>query len=294
MEALTKQQLLALNQIGIIPGPRESMAEFSKRADYCLSLKQHLAEKLQTELGPSEEIPPAVLEGGFAKTSTLYGFKPHWIPVFFSNYQLTPWHGGCAWIFQLSEDSPTSALLQMRRAFRNSPRYLGIYHRDELIAHELAHAGRMAFEEPQFEEALACRTSSSGWRKWCGPIVQSSWESTLFVLTLGLLFIIDIFLITVYGNDAYMDVMWLKLVPTSMIALAFLRLWRRQRHFDKCLKKLTSFLDDQRAWAAIYRLTDNEIRAFGKMNREEIQKYAHEQAASSLRWQVILEAYFNS
>lgn len=289
---MDKQQLLELNKLGIIPGPEETMANFAKRADYCLSLKEHLSEKLQDALGNADDQAGQALSKGFAKTSGLFGFSPQWIPVFFSNYQLAPWHGGCAWIFQISEDSPTSALLQLRKTFRTSPRHLWIYHRDELVAHELSHAGRMAFEEPQFEEIIACRTSSSALRRWLGPIVQSSTESMIFVLALGLVCFLDIFLISFYGSHAYIAAMWLKLLPLSMMLYALGRLWQRQRHFDSCLAKLMSLLGEQKAWNVVYRLTDSEIRTLGKMNIEAIKEYSIAQSTISLRWQVIRDAYF--
>ena len=93
----------------------------------------------------------AILDEASFKTKELYGIQPTWTPLFFNNYQLAPWHGGCAWIFQLTENAPTAALLQLRAPFRHQPTYLNLYRRDELIAHELSHVGRMMYQEPQFE-----------------------------------------------------------------------------------------------------------------------------------------------
>ena len=116
----------------------------------------------------------------------IYGFAPHWVPLFFSNYQLAPWHGGCAWIFQLNDNTPYAAFLQLRSAFRTQKRYLGMYERTELIAHEMAHIGRMMFEEPEFEEIIAFQSSTNRFRRFFGPLFRSSKESMLFVIVLGL------------------------------------------------------------------------------------------------------------
>ena len=95
--------------------------------------------------------------------------------MIFSNERLAPWHGGCAWIFQFAEGLPTAALIQLRQVFSRQPTFLGIYHRDELLTHELVHVGRMKFEEPRFEELFAYETSTSAFRRWFGPLIQASW-----------------------------------------------------------------------------------------------------------------------
>lgn len=293
MTLLTDEQLLQYNQLGIIPGPSESVEDFVKRADYCLTLKDHLSEELKANLGNMCDTSSTSLPEGFNNISSLYDFSPHWIPIFFSNYQLTPWHGGCAWIFQVSEQSPTAALLQLRQSLRFSPKYMGIYHRDELIRHEIAHVGRMKFDEPQFEEVLAYRTSSSPFRRWFGPVIQSSMESMLFVMVLGLIVFIDVFLLSFDYHQSYFTAMWLKLVPAAMIVWALVRLWTRQKRFDACLLSLTDCLHNpDKARHVIYRLQDHEIVAFAKMDASNITDYAIKNAANSLRWRVIYKHYF--
>jgi hypothetical protein len=293
MTVFSERQLQQFNQKGLIPGPSETDEEFAARVNYCLNLKEHLSEEFKTCLGPVNDDSSA-LSNGFDIIATTYDLSPAWIPVFFSNYQLPPWHGGCAWIFQMTETSPTAALLQVRQSLERSSKYLGIYSRDELVAHELAHVGRMKFEEPKFEEILAYSTSFSGFRRWFGPIVQSSYESMLFVLILGLIVFIDVFLLVLYNYEAYLSALWLKAIPLSMVCLALFRLWLRHYRFNKCTAQLSLCLADRnKALKVMYRLTDREIVDFSKMNTQKIIELASEKAKESLRWQLIYKIYFN-
>ena len=295
MKEVTDERLLQLNQLGIIPGSHEEPEEFLRRAEYCLSLKQQLSTSLGQHIPfkvESEE-DPAILENGCRISSNLYDVAPVWVPVFFSNYQLAPWQGGCAWIFQMQEDSPTGALFQLRQVFKKSKNYLGIYDRDELISHELVHVGRMVFEEPKFEEILAYKTSHYAWRRWLGPIVQSSTESLTFIILLIFIFIADISLVATGYTAAYKTLMWLKLVPAALIILALGRLWMRHHTFSSCLQHLKQTLgDESKAQAVTYRLEDLEISAFAKMTPSHILEYAKAKADSSLRWRLITKAYF--
>ncbi len=245
--------ILQWNREGLIPGPNESEETYRQRVAYCLNL-----DKETLPLKEEEKADKSFLSSALSQTKELFDIVPEWIPLFFSNYKLAPWHGGCAWIFQVTENSPTGAIFQLRRSFWKSTKYLGMYDRDELIAHELAHVGRMVFEEPIFEEFHAYRTSKSSFRRWLGPIIQSPRESILFILLFPLIF------------------------------FALIRLIRRQFQFKKCLNNLSFFSNPN---AVIYRLTDKEIIDFGKMNSQQITNYMNQQKEKSLRWQVISIAY---
>lgn len=292
---LTPQQLLRLDQEGLIPGPDESAAAFAQRASYCLALK----ENLQREMGdgfPFAEEPQGgeeVLGEAHAITANAYGIRPHWIPLFFSDHQLVPWQGGCAWIFQIAEDSPRGALLQLRSGFRNRSTYLGLYNRDELLAHEMAHVGRTAFDEPHFEEFLAYRSSKSPFRRWFGPIFKSYWESMLFVILLTVIFVLDLSLISMGRYELYQAIYWTKLIPLTLIVAGIARLAYRHRQLNACGRKLQATLGDRKKGEAVmYRLTDGEICTFGKMEPQAIKQYLQENSTASLRLQVILAAYF--
>jgi len=296
MTTLSIDQLLHYNQQGLIPGPQETEQAFSKRASYCLDLKNQIPEMLGHEIPFDPEISylsEEILSGGCKKTRRLYDICPQWVPLFFSNYKLSFWHGGCAWIFQQRQNTPTSAFFQLRQNFRSSKHYLGIYNRNELVSHELSHVGRMMFEEPKFEEILAYRSSRSSFRRFFGPIVQSSVESMIFMLTLLIVITLDLFVL-INGYEEFFHLpMITRLIPLGLFGYAFIRLCIRQYQFKKALINLKKiFLNTHAANAVLYRLTDHEVVLFSKMNAEDISKYISEQKNQTLRWKMIDEAYF--
>lgn len=291
---ITQQQLIEWNEQALIAGPEESESQLIERVDACLNIENKLTSHLQGKLAfHKDELAPAdIVEEAFPKTRRYYGISPHWIPIFFTNHKLAPWHGGCAWIFQLSEYSPTSALFQLRKELRHKKRWLGLFDRDEIIVHEMAHVGRMMYDEPQFEEMLAYRSSPSLIRRLLGPIVQSSTESALFVLVLFLILLFDLFLIF-NGYDAlFFQVMWLKLIPLGMVGWAGYRLCRRHSQLNAALANLRNiYADEAAANAVCFRLTDQEILAFASWKPEQITSYIKEQTKQSLRWRQIAVCY---
>ncbi len=291
---MKKQKLLKLDKQGLIPGPNEPEDEFEKRAEYCLTLKKNLQEQLKDKIPFSPlELMNLPVKSAFFQTERLYGIKPDWVPVFFSNAQLPFWHGGCAWIFRLDENSPVSGLLQLRKHFYTSEKYLSFYHRDEILAHEFSHIGRMCFNEPKFEEFLAYQSSQSPLRRWFGPIVQSARESLLFIAILLLIFLLDGFMLWFGDLFAYYKLMWLKLVPLLLLGIGIFRLIARNRQFSKCRKNLLKINSNPLTVnSIIYRLTDKEIIAFGKMDQKTIINYIkNQEEKGSLRWQLITSGY---
>jgi hypothetical protein len=285
-------QLLEWNQQGLIPGPTETEESFLARVTYCLNLRSQLAAQLSDQLPfiKQEQSTEKIFSSVFVTTRALYDIAPSWIPLFFSNYRLYPWHGGCAWIFQQNEQSPTAAFLQLRRPFATADRYIGLYTRDELIAHELCHVGRMCFEEPRFEEILAYRSSPSRWRRWLGAIAQSSWETTAFFLLLCFILVLDLYALS---SPALMsNLSWLKIAPLALVLMGLWRLFKRHNQFNSCLDNLKNCLQDSgKADAVIYRLTDSEILSFAKMPSNAIRTAFDEKKGSSLRWRLIYLAY---
>lgn len=286
--------LLRYNKLGLIPGPNETEEDFYKRAKHCLEL-HHLVsilddqETYHIEKSKSEDI----IKESSILTEMLYDIVPTWTPIFFSNKKLAPWHGGCAWIFQIDDTSPMSAFFQLRKAFASTTKYLGLYERNELIAHEAAHVGRMMFQEPKFEEVLAYQSSPSKLRRFLGPIVETTKESVFFVIMLMIIFSLDFFFVFYGYEELYLSVMWLKAIPILMIVYGLFRLAKRHQQFAKCKKTLQSiFNDKKKVNAVIYRLVDSEIIDFGAMSANDVLLYAKNQ--KSLRWEIINSAYFSS
>jgi hypothetical protein len=285
-------ELLKYNQMGLIPGPDEPEEDFVKRVHYCLGLKTELSAKFGKI---DNQVSRDLILQVAPKTRELFDIVPEWVPIVFSNEQLAYWHGGCAWIFQQDDETPMGAFFQLREVFAKKDRYLGLYDRKEIVAHETAHVGRMLFHEPKFEEMLAYRTSPSWLRRWIGPIVQASWESLTFVAVLLLALVMDFFILIMDKPDPYHMGMWFKIIPAILLFVGLGRLGLQHLLFHRCLQKLQGLLHDPvKANAVIYRLRDREIGMFGEMEDADVLQYIKTEEERSLRWRVISKAYFSS
>lgn len=224
-----------------------------------------------------------VVEEALSEVKERYQVNPSWIPIFFSRYKLLPWHGGCAWIFKLKKEDPTAALMQLRPEFKNNRRFLKIYERKELIAHELCHVGRMMYNEPKFEEFLAYRLSESRFRRLFGPIISSSFESVLFILTLLTILFIDAAFIFSDSESP----LWIKLIPLGLISIALVRLFYRHRCLNQTSRVLQALTPN--AEAILYRLTDNEIFQISRKTAEETREYLLSAKRQTLREKILKE-----
>lgn len=284
--------LIRYNQMGLIPGPHEDEKQFLARVDYCLHLKEKLVDEsgldIPEELAP---LPEAMVTDASAVTMPLFDMFPRWVLAAFSNQGLTPWHGGCAWIFQLTDQTPLGAFFQLRRAFAKQKTYLGLYDRTELIAHESVHVGRMQFEEPRFEEFHAYRTSKSAFRRWFGPILQSAWEGLIFLFSLFLVVVLELFLTFSDITHSFNLVLWGLSIPSALLVMGLGRLAWRHWTYQRCWSKLNKALDSaHKANAVLFRLQDHEIILFSKLDPSHISCYADEQ--KTLRWHLIRIVYF--
>lgn len=281
------------NKDGFIPGPEETENEFHKRIEFCENLLNNLQQIAGMDLPFECEPYPSqnILEEVFPLTEELYGIQPRWVPLFFSNYQLAPWHGGCAWIFQCNEETPSAAFLQLRSSFLHSSKFLKMYTRKELIAHELAHVGRMLYQEPDFEEFFAYQSSLSRWRRLFGPIVQSSKESFFFILLLGICVFIDFALLFLEGNMAFMGWWFTILLPLGLMMFALGRLFYRHHLLSCCLQKLEKLYSPLQAKHLIYRLQDVEIKHFSKISPSSIRQFIDQAAHNSFRWRFLKTLY---
>lgn len=286
------EQLNFFNREGLIPGPCETEQEFLQRADYCLRMKENLPDLLQEVSVEDQLLGKTCVLQAAPLMETLYDVVPEWIPIFFSNYKLAPWHGGCAWIFQLTPETPFAAFFQLRMAFRLSSRYLKIYKRDELIAHELVHVARMMFEEPQFEEVIAYQSASSRFQRWFGPIIQSSFESLIFIISVFFVFLLEMYSFFTENFAAVKLALAAACLPLVLIGFGLGRLWIRQQQFTKCLNTLRQLIKNpNHALAVAMRLTDFEIKAFAKWELVDVQKYIEESRSKTLRWRMIVNSF---
>jgi len=293
---ITDNELILLNKRGFIPGPDESEEDFIKRVDYCLNLKKDFSTKLAEHLPLNlTDMPLEISEKVDTVTRELFDIILNWVPVVLSDYKMTPWHGGCAWIFEMTPETPTGAFFQLRKVFSRKPTYLYIYNRDEIVEHESAHVGRMKFNEPKFEEYFAYQTADSGFRKWFGPIIQSPWEALAFFIILIFCTVGDLYL-TYFGvRDPAWEtaISWLINIDILLLILGVVRLYIRHRQLTLCHQNLERLLNSPlKARHVAYRLKDSEIIAFSKMDEAEIFDYAEREKDRSLRWKVIYKSYF--
>lgn len=288
--SISDQLLREYNRQGLIPGPGESESDYLARAAYCLELRNRLQEETGHPFSGAELSEMASLHA-----VELYDISPMWVPIIYDNHKLSLWHGGCAWIFQSDDKSPLAALLQLRRSLREKESLYGFLDKREIITHEMCHVGRMAFEEPLFEELLAYRTSASAFRRWMGPIVKNSAESGIFVLLLFLVFAVDFFFLLMGSEEAFYRAMWLKMAPLGLALYGVFRLAKRHRQLQGCLNNLREVYGEESIASAVaYRLTDEEIILFSRSTPEEILAYAEEQKKASLRWKLIDRVYSSS
>lgn len=287
LQLMDDKQLLEFNALGLIPGPCESENEFLKRVNYCLSLKDNLPFTC------SYPTPIVGEDHPLEKTKQFFDIQPFWVPIQHNNYQLRPWHGAAAWIFQENDDLPVSAFIQVRKKMTHKKKYLGFYELSELINHELAHVGRMMFEEPKYEEMLAYKTSNSSFRRFFGSIIQSSNISMLFMLSIFLILFLDFFSIA-YHPEMYDSFAYFKLIPLIMIALGCVSLYFRHRTFNKTLNNLKKIAKSpDLGQAIIYRLKDEEIDRFSKLSPQQILSHIKQEKNKSLRFRLIHLAYLS-
>jgi hypothetical protein len=267
MYLISDSELLEYNRIGWVPGPHEDEERFLKRIQ---SLQQQpLAANEMRHYCP---IPQEQKGPALERVKNIFGVCPDWVEMFYSNQKLAPWHGGAAEMLLEENGELSGAYLQLRRAFQQQRSLLSrLYSRDEILTHELAHIGRMAFDEPCFEEFFACLTSTKRWRFWLGPLLTATWEVILFFIVM---------LMSI--------VMMQPLLLVTMLGLFAARLIYRHRVFRHAYKHLIDVVGDRRlAMAVMYRFTDEEIRLFAQLNASEIKVFIHSHKAKTLRWRSI-------
>lgn len=252
---MTDHQLMELNQMGFIPGPKEGEQAFLARV---------LAAKERFEKG--SWIPPSHWDWVKEYLGAFFDVKPLYICAFYSNQRLAPWQGAAAWI----EGRALSAI-QLREGLKKGS-YLGLYRREEILAHEAVHAARSGFDEDRCEEFFAYMTSEKKWRRVLGPILQRPWEAWPFLLAL---------LAGTFSPLCF-------LAAAIWAGLGFYRLIRQHQRLKRAADQIFEVVSDVRKTRAIlFRLTDEEIERLAR--GEKIEEYARGQ--SCLRWRLIRLAY---
>lgn len=264
---VTDKELEEFYLQGFIPSEDEGEEAFLKRIAYSLDIKKHLTVHFGNESPEFLTDQQKLLK----EAKNFYGIDPSWIPIFFSNDKLLPWQGAAAWIFELEDQSPLSAMIQIRK---NSWSCLGS--KEEIITHEASHIGRMKYEEKKYEEFLAYASSSSSLRRYLGPLFRSSFESIFFMSLLILVVMFD-FALLMSGSIMWYDrFMVFKLVPLFYLSYLVIRLILQHRTFNKALEKVNSF-------KLVYLMLDCEIDCFAHKSSQEVEDYLKDGKTKSLR-----------
>lgn len=248
---MTDGELFALDKDGFLPGPGENEEHFLVRV-------KRTKEKFEKE----GWIPPSHWDWVREYLDEVFDVKPLYICAFYSNRSLVPWQAAASWIEGRELHS-----VQLREGLKKGT-YLGIYGREEILAHEAVHAVRSAFNEDRCEEFFAYMTSEKKWRRVLGPILQRPWEAWPFLLCI------------------LSGVLW----PVCFLGAAiwsgigFCRLIKQHLRLRLAARRVGEVVQDARKTRAIlFRLTDDEIEKFSK--GEKIEEYAQRQ--NCLRWRVI-------
>lgn len=240
---------------GLIPGPTETAEQFEKRANRCVIQKEVDLQALN-------------------RVEALFGVRPEWIEVESNRRGLMPWEPAATWV----EESESGEI-----AYRIQVHPRAWYPKEEVIAHEMVHAMRMAFSERQFEEVLAYQTSRSGLRRYLGPLFANPAETKILLLLLFLPWIgvvVDLFWTLGFAAEL---MIW---IPIAALTFLFSRLVCIQRTFAKCLLQIEKVTGGSPLRMALW-LTDAEIRLFSRSTLQEISSYIDSQRISSLRWQMM-------
>ena len=248
---MTDQELFSLNKEGFIPGPSESEEDFIQRV---------ASVKKSGQTGQS--IPDSHWDWVHASLEEIFDFRPACLFAFYSNKNLTPWQGAASWV-----EGKKIISIQLRKALERGS-YLGLYKREEILAHEAVHAARSGFDEPQNEEFFAYMTSEKKWHRVLGPIVKRPWEVWPFFAAMGA---------GAFFPFAY-------LAAAIWAAFGFYRLIRQHRRLSLATKNIfATGLDRASTRAVLFRLTDAEILMFSKGGK--IEDYRKRQKC--LRWRLI-------
>lgn len=251
------KDLINLNKHGIFAGPYEEKYSFLMRVD---QLYQH------APIYPT--VFPRVL-------SELYDINPDHLEVIFTNEGLDVWEAGCTWILE------NKLTIQLRKSLKTSNYWLGMYSRDEILSHEAVHAVRAKFQDPLFEEILAYQTSFRWWRRWLGPLFQSSNEAYFFLFCM------------LASTGLILYTPFLGGVCAFLAPLYFgTRLGILHYYFLKAKKKIRKMIGVPPLWVLL-RFTDYEIRMFATQPIPVLEKYVHKQRQNNIRWQQIYLAYFS-
>ena len=255
---INNAKLMECNFHGFIPGPQEEISVFFKRVEL-------------SKEGTS-------FHQAMVLVQSLFDVCPSWVRVEFTD-QLHLWEAAATYIKE--DQGVFTPIVQMKK--KGIPFWCS---QEEILAHELVHAMRIAFRENFFEEVLAYKTSRNWFRRYFGPIFFHPMEVIIFLfLLVGIWF---------YQLGSLFDyvpnlTLW---VPFVVIGLLGLRLVMIQTIFSLCLKKIRKILKQpDKALGFALRLSDKEIMDFAFKSVATLRKFIVKAQEKSLRWQMLILIY---
>ena len=257
------QELIKFDSEGFIPGPNETEVNFLERVR--AAKESFNREKMA--------IPAHHWHWAAEQLQMLFDFAPRWCTAIYSSQGLAPWQAAATWI-----NVKRLYIIQLKPS-----RWVSwLIDRDEVLAHEAAHAARAAFDEPKFEEMFAYLTASRKWRQVAGPLFRKPVEALILCGLLGAGSLLQI-------AEAFWDGLFLSSIFFWAAAICCLgwsfRLLKMRVRLARAAKKIIPLLrDPSQVRAALFRLTDAEIE---QLARGEMT------GGSDLRWQLLRAKYFN-
>lgn len=273
------KDLPSLNQKGWIPGPGEEEECFFKRVE---ALCQFAAY-------PPKEVDQFVTDGDFvaplSRVKNLFDCTPNWVVAYYSDKNLSFFQGGATWTIE--KNSLRVPLIQLKKTL-DREKLFKIYHREELLAHELVHAVRMQFDEPLFEEIFAYQTSKRSYRRLLGPLFQKEWEAYAFIITLCIPIGWESLLFFYQG---LLSCSLCSLIPALFFSFLLARLLFLRGILGLALFRIKKrLIDPKKALAAALRMTDREIFLFALSRGQVLDHFFKKR--KSLRHQLLGKIYF--
>lgn len=178
------------------------------------------------EFGSDACVPSKYINEASEHMLAVYGIRPPIVPVYFADSGLGLFGGAC-----FLQEGDRSAIV-LRASFKDRDKWLW-YHRRELLAHELCHAGRTACNSSKYEEVIAYQCASSRFLRYWGGIFHRHWEAYAVVLPAVLFALVSIFESLVLGT-----LFW-RVIPLAMfLCLTVLYLGRHlnvMRQFGRAM-----------------------------------------------------------
>jgi hypothetical protein len=261
--SMQDSELILLNNRGLFPGPSESQEQFLKRVSGVKNL---------------------IVSEAHIRTGEIFDACPDWVEIWSGKKGLSLWEGAATWIEENEKGGRVSSI-QLNTSLPSR-----LYSKVEVIAHEMAHAMRLMFEENRFEEILAFRSSTNRFRRYFGPLFTRSSETKGFILSMvcsWLFYWVELIFDIFIGGE------YLLWSPMLILGWGICRLVRSQKIFSKALNQLEKTIKKPgKALAVALRLSDTEIERFATSSPEEIFSFGAEEKKRSLRWKQLFAAYF--